>query len=70
MFCLCGDLRLKEFLLMFIYVLPSQLLQTLEFRLNALSNMNSQLKNENDVLKDKIKQLENEVSNIIKYLKP
>lgn len=36
-------------------------MQTLEVRLNALSNINSQLKNENDLLKDKIKQLENEV---------
>ena len=37
-------------------------MQTLEVRLNALSSMNSQLKVENDVLKEKIKQLENEVS--------
>ena len=36
-------------------------MQTLEVRLNALSSMNSQLKVENDVLKEKIKQLENEV---------
>ena len=44
-----------------IVLFTLQLMQTLEVRLNALSNMNSQLKNENDVLKDKIKQLENEV---------
>jgi len=37
-----------------------ELMQTLEVRLNALSSMNSQLKVENDVLKEKIKQLENE----------
>ena len=42
-------------------------MQTLEVRLNALTSINSQLKFENDALRDKIKHLELEVTILLYY---
>ena len=40
-------------------------MHTLEDKVNVLANINNQLKSENDVLKDKVKGLEFEVSFIL-----